>query len=248
LFFEFCTILAPGCNDNGISAMMKQKQMQEFVEKSEKIAGRYPKNVKYFTSNFRFDKRCSYDDRIKSINDSIPCFLRHSQALMLANQLSITNHPKSLSLCKTTEKILKSCFQSNRCFSQQEMNSVRESISTYYAMPMEILAQMSENFGSFSSIVQTVVDLARMINQETTLLSPFMYNDYVQDQKIKKEQDAHMEMAVEIFVLAIVDYNSGNCKTVLEQSSASRQLPTIFTIVSFMVLSLIFIKKLKISG
>ena len=145
---DFFSTLAKNCTGNDLSAVMKQNKLKDLLECTERIIGPYPENVKYIMSIIAFDKPCSYEQRIHSINGNIRCCLTHGQVLVLTLKRS-----KSLPLCQTTEDMLGTCFSYNQCFSQQEINLIRRSISTFYTEGMESLSQMSQFFSNTYSNV-----------------------------------------------------------------------------------------------
>ena len=145
--------------------------------------------------------------------------------------------PEALPLCTTAKQILRSCFQADDCFSQQEMDLIRESVSTVYSMAMEMLSQLSQAVGG-RQILLRVVDAFLLKNRNTN--------------KFSDEQKASCSLI--LFDLAIEDYKRGTCKTNIKQlslSAASRQsLSKRINIapIVFSAMSLIITKSLNLFG
>ena len=251
LFSEFFSIFPNDCNVQNTPSLVDQMKMKEFIEKSKKIIGHYPDNVKYLMSIITFDKHCTYQSRTESFAGTFRCSMEQAQPLIVTVQQARYSRPKSFPVCNAAERILGTCFQANQCFSQQEMDLIRQSISTVYTMVMESLLQMTQTFGNYSNFVNVLSSSEPDTHVKNQLLSSFGGNNQVIFDQLKNQQEAYMEMVVEMADLAIKDYKTGNCKANIKGfsflSSASLQLLPKWINIALIVLSVMLVRPLNLS-
>jgi len=169
-------------------------KLQEGCEKDQKC----PEKL------FTFDKKCEGDKRGEVFMSSVyPCVMKSFQPMMNAMQgyFNGGTNLDNVSPCKTVGEVLDKCFQENECFSQREMELIRNLAATGYNGVMKSLLHVDDEFGSITEYVNAHNDLTlKWHDYEVTL--PNMID--VSDPDTKKALD---------FADHIVqDYKSDVCK------------------------------------
>ena len=242
LFLEGSSILSQDCNDQSLHTWWNStvtKMMDVF--KMSKIT-----NPQYFGSVITFDKVCTQEEKRNSVYRLLLCFLENAGPLSSVFHEIVPNTqqprsgsikitcPEAFPLCTAVKRMLWSCFQADDCFSQQEMDLIRESVSTAYSMAMEMLSQISQNVGGRQTLIK-VVDAFLLKNRNKN-----------------KFPDKHKAACgLYLFDLAIEDYQRGTCKTNIKQLSlsvASRQSSPKRINIAPIILSGIVIKSFNLSG
>jgi len=151
---------------------------------------------------FEFDKECTENQREEAIGQLQPCFMgpfsQYSQAIdyYFNNGGSLGN----VSPCKTMKNVLDQCFVETSCFSQQEMNVIRNLVAMLYHKAMRSLTLVTDEFGNVTNFVDSNNDLTLQW-YDFNLTLPTIVD--VSDPTIKKVLD----LADHI----IEDYNAEYC-------------------------------------
>merc|ERR1719414_907875 len=153
---------------------------------------------------FTVDKPCTEQQMGEAMNASfIPCIMKSFGPMIgaISDYFNGGANLDNVSPCKTVGNALNECFKENDCFSQREMELIRNLAATGYNGGMKSLLLVDEEFGSITKYVDAHNDLTlKWHDYEVTL--PNMIN--VSDPFTKKALD---------FADHIVqDYNSGVCK------------------------------------
>jgi len=153
---------------------------------------------------FTFDKPCNDTQRGEAMMSSVyPCLMGQLMPMnnSIANYFNNGGNLDNVSPCQTLHKVLDECFQENNCFSQQEMDMVRNMAAMGYNRGMRSLLLVDEKFGSITDYVNAHNDLTIKWHDYNFTL-PSMIN--ISDPTTKKALD---------FADHIVqDYNSDVCK------------------------------------
>jgi hypothetical protein len=218
------------CNTSSIAVNKLSVQMQRNVETfrenlAQTITSYQCQNKRYLMSIITFDKQCSYEEKETSLLDGpFACFSNQSQELRMAVALFNNSSQESLPFCKTIEKMLRLCFNATECFSQREMNSIQQITSTSFSMAMEHISKMSRHLGGFSKLLETDLNIEaiksfdkKRINSSHEVGNP----DPGSFDDIRKQQKTTMQMYARIINLGILNYETGNCKTILSEFSSS---------------------------
>ena len=125
------------------------KNLQTWGRKVESTIGRYPANLKYLSSMITFDKRCSLRERGNA-------FYNGPMACISQKATTTGSYPT----CAQFLEMLSSCSSGNDCFSQQEMDLVRDVVFSLYRMGMEHVVKIYKKFKhvKFTPEAQTLVE------------------------------------------------------------------------------------------
>lgn len=110
---------------------------------------------------FEFDKECTEAQRDEAMDQLLPCFMgpfsQYSQAIetYFNNGGSLGN----VSPCKTMKNVLDQCFVETSCFSQQEMNVIRNLVAMLYHKAMRSWTLVTDEFGNVTNFVDSNNDL-----------------------------------------------------------------------------------------
>jgi len=131
------------------SGPINQKNLQTFMNKVESTIGRSPASINYVVSKITFDKQCSLEERMNAFyKGSIECVMKKygNYGNNGRNDIQNSGPPSPIPKCNTIMEMLTSCSNSNDCFSQQEMDLVRDTVFTIYQMTMEKAAKLMKKF------------------------------------------------------------------------------------------------------
>ena len=110
---------------------------------------------------FKFDKECTENQREEAMGQLLPCFKgpfsQYSQAI--ENYFNNGGSLGNVTPCKTMKNVLDQCFVANSCFSQQEMNVIRNSVAMLYHKGMRSLTLVTDEFGNATEFVDSHNDL-----------------------------------------------------------------------------------------
>ena len=110
---------------------------------------------------FKFDKICTGTQREEAMKKLLPCFMdpfsQYTQAIdnYFKNGGSLGN----VSPCKTIKNILDQCFVETSCFSQREMNLIRNLVAMLYHKAMTSLNLVADEIGNITEFVASHNDL-----------------------------------------------------------------------------------------
>ena len=130
------------CQSPYIAGWIDPRKLKNFLRLAKTIIGKSFEQIK-------FDKSCSLKqmaDEFERIN--LPCFkgiastFYHPVAVYFSK--GDARFPGYVSSCKTITSALDSCLSENACFSQNEMDLVREWASTFYQWEMYIFAEIAD--------------------------------------------------------------------------------------------------------
>jgi len=151
---------------------------------------------------FKFDKECTETQREEAVEILLPCFkgpfLQYSQAI--EDYFNNVGGLGNVSPCKTIKNVLDQCFVETSCFSQQEMNLIRNLVAMLYHKAMRSLTLVADEFGNLTEFVASHNDLTLQWYDFNFTL-PFIVN--VSEPSTKKELD--------LADYIIKDYNANYC-------------------------------------
>ena len=235
------------CNTSSIAVnklfVQMQQNLVDFWENMNRTISSYQcQNKRYLMSIIKFDKQCSYEEKGNSLLDGpFACFLKQSQELRMAVDLYKYNVQESLPFCNTMEKILRLCFNSTECFSQREMNSIRQISSTYISMVMENISRMSRHVGGFSKLFEVTLTIPTFKRYNKTRFNSAYGHRYPNQGTLdvgRIQQKKTTQMYGTIINLAIRNYETGNCREILNEFSLSSGRQTSQEIIKMLYLSL----------
>ena len=153
---------------------------------------------------FTFDKPCNDSQRGEAMMSSVyPCLMRpfNETKNAIANYFNNGGNLDNVSPCKTLGKVLDECFQENNCFSQQEMDMVRNVAAMGYNRGMKSLLLVDEEFGSITDYVNAHNDLTIKWHDYNFTLPSMI-----------KISDSTTKKALDFADHIVQDYNSDICK------------------------------------
>ena len=187
------------CNGNTLTPGKSQGMLQI----SRNVTNDFLEVVHDNMLSIDFEKPCSYDDRALSVKQILYCSYEHFSELWLFVNLDsqTSKSSKTNSICSRIEQLLNSCFQPDRCFSDQEIVSIKKTVSEMYALYVEGLLEFSKNPGSFQKT--TIQNITKRNALNITIDTEFGTKF-----QIREEQDGY----IKLFDMAIEDYTTGRCK------------------------------------
>ena len=122
---------------------------------------------------FTFDKKCEGNKRGEEFMSSVvPCLKENGMPMVIAimGYFNGVTNLDNISPCTTVGKVLDECFKENTCFSQREMELIRNLAATGYNGGMKSLLQVDEEFGSITEYVNAHNDLTLKWHDNTYTL------------------------------------------------------------------------------
>ena len=150
-----------------------------------------------------FDKQCDGAQRQKALSDSYESCFKDPFDLYSNALNDYFKHDGKLddiSPCKTMKKVLEDCFVKNDCFSQREMDLVRNMAAAAYHRGMGSLALVEKEFGTFTDFIDSHNNLTLQWHDHK-ITFPNVVN--VSDPTTKKSLD--------LVDHVIKDYNADYC-------------------------------------
>ena len=116
-------------------------KLRAFMDMVQKIFGR-PRmhDAHYLDPVIKFDKNCSLDQRAGEMEKGpLDCFKKKLEKNFRSSSVHLAD-------CNAVIDVLASCFKSNNCFSQLEMDFARDMVFTIYDTTMEQYSIYIDNF------------------------------------------------------------------------------------------------------
>ena len=113
------------------------------------------------TASVLLDRQCTMEQIVQSFKEeNIYCFIWQFSPIVADISPILTEQRdakiKSLPLCKAATRMLEFCFGMNTCFSQQEMDLLKDLAATYYKISMdEYVAQLDKHETS-ENLMETI--------------------------------------------------------------------------------------------
>ena len=211
------------CKTPSLKVSGREKNRKTFTSTETSQISQIQKNKNYLVSNIHFDKKCDGNQRLKSIAINFSCARKNSQTLMSSIALFQHTNPRSLPFCNTVSKVFQRCFKPTSCFSEQEMNFIREFISIHIRMAMEVLLNTYKNMGSLENLKHLSYFMTNMSYNLTSYHSsyPVKAHQRMSTWRSRKEKGASEKMYENIIGLILQDYDTGDCRHTLQQTSVS---------------------------
>ena len=146
---------------------LNYNNLRTWGKKVESTLGRYPANLKYLSSMITFDKRCSLRERGNAFyNGPMACISQ--KAITMRPHAPTSYYPT----CAQFLEMLSSCSSGNDCFSQQEMDLVRDVVFSLYRVGMEHVVKVYHKFKHVPE-AQTLVEQMGIKNYLTAAVKDF---------------------------------------------------------------------------
>ena len=186
------------------AGIVNKMKLSEFYLQTIKTIGRHPENIKYLTSTITSEKNCTNQEIAYVLFQIMICSWDHR----FDSAMGLPEAKLGSELCNYIGKNLRSCFYSNRCFSQREMDLLRNLYSTFYKNHMESFLHVTKNHSSFAKYVTYLRENEK--RTKTWRQAPVVNTNISISKSISHFVDHAME-----------DFKSEHCKTNLQNYSHS---------------------------
>ena len=146
---------------DGSCTVYDQNLMQTETLEVQKLGESCQKDPSCPNDLLKFDKICTETQRKEAMGQLLPCFMgpftQYSQAI--ENYFNYGGSLGNVSPCKTMKNVLDQCFVETSCFSQQEMNVIRNLVAMLYHKAMRSLTLVADELGNLTEFVDSHNDL-----------------------------------------------------------------------------------------
>ena len=185
----------------GVPNLIAVTQQQEFPGKAASIfLDNSEGPLGYFKGLLKSDKECDDEKRFKVFRKKVFLCASDIGERFMDHFREDINTVTSIPLCKMIQEIFQSCFDSNTCFSQREMDLIRGFLSTFHGIEAESLLQIADN----SSVLMKGLIKSLMLSTIPT---------------ISRDQTRTVGLVLGYFDLVVDDYSRENCRTNLKKFS-----------------------------
>jgi hypothetical protein len=219
---EFHSMFEVNCDAQNITKSLNETRINNFDKKIKEIVGA-GNEEEYFKSLVTMDKSCDIEREVKAIGNEKKyyCFVGILKDFILQDikkdaslgkyfdKNDVSTIPNYVSPCKMASSLLFSCFNENDCFSQQEMDLVRELVSWFYKWVMKTSITLTDSYGGVRKGNLKLRETKLKWNKQEWLLSKTLYED------LDLVLETKIITAVEF---AIKDFKSDECKGMLPKS------------------------------
>jgi len=136
-------------------------ELQNDLEsKMKSVLGTVPQD--YFSSIIKTDKNCKSFNFLQSLNmENKECASAYQTTSRNIKELQaffmgVGQFPKDFSLCSTIDNALDSCMVENRCFSEQEMDLIKDVLLVQYKIIMDTIISIKNNFGTVENMLESL--------------------------------------------------------------------------------------------
>ena len=202
-------ILNCSCSlSDGSCMVYDQNIMQTEASEVQKLTESCHKDPNCPAELVKFDKECTEIQREEAMGKLLPCFMgpfsQYSEAI--ENYFKNGGSLGNISPCKTMKNVLDQCFVETSCFSQQEMDVIRNLVATLYHKAMRSLTLVTDEFGNLTEFVDshngltlqwydfnftlpTIVDVSEPFTNKVLDLADYIIEDYNANYCLTNQRD-----------------------------------------------------------
>ena len=168
---------------------------------------------------FITDKTCKPVELVGAVKNSLPCLTKPFLPFPfeIIKYFNGFGSLDKVTVCTAIRKVLDECFNENACYSQREMEMIRNMVATVYHRGMGSLVIVTDEFGTAADFLEPLNDIIMKLleflikievlpNSVTAVISNskkvlFLYDHIIEDYKsneCKENQVAFERMVVEL--------------------------------------------------
>ena len=117
--------------------------------------------------------------------------------------------PEDFYMCSTIDNTLNSCSVENRCYSQQEMNLMKDVLRNYYKTLMDIIVAIKRNFGTVEKMLELIRKTRINVGVGEQQVIPQQQLDMLASFSVNEDMETNINNMIDII---IHDYESRDCQ------------------------------------
>jgi len=167
-----------------------------------------------FTSMVKTDKNinnCQMDMMLLGdLMKNQDCASAYQTATVSVLQVRMSGKmPEDFSMCSTIDNTLNSCSIENRCYSQQEMDLMKDVLRNYYKTLMDIIVAIKRNFGTVQNMLEFIRKTKINVGGRVQQVIPKQQLDMLTSSSVNGEMETNIDKMIDII---IHDYESNDCQ------------------------------------